>query len=281
MAYLFLWKAGELMSFTSEYFKISGISSSDIGVNGCLLIRTDSSEINRQFMGNKNIVEENIPYKDLSCFYRTSKSPIEFDLKFSLLDKEFTQDRLFEMGLIFAQDKYIPFSSMDYPSINFYVIATSMSLITYGSFQGYIQVHLRTSAPYGFLNEEIKTIDCTNATSLSPITFEIECKSNVQNAYGKYEYYPYLLIDLKNNSNGIQLRNISNGNYLFGFENLQVNESIEVDNQLKHITSNTGLSRLGNMLNNHQWLYLGYGKNIFQCYNSCKLQFQCQYPIYL
>lgn len=269
------------MSWVSEYFTINGTKSSDIGVDGFFIIRTDSSEISRTIMGEKSLIEEKISYVDKPYFIRTEKTPIEFDLKFSLLDKEFNSEVLQEICTLFSKDRYVSFSSVDFPFIEFYVIATQMTLVQYGNYQGWIQIHLRTSAPYGFTQKEITTIDCTSATPLSPVTFEIYNKSNVQNAYGKYAYYPYLLIDLKNNNTDIQIRNLSNENYLFGFENLAENESIEIDNELKQITSSTGLPRLGKMLNNHQWLYLGYKKNIFKCYNSCLLQFQCQYPVYI
>jgi hypothetical protein len=269
------------MSWVSEYFTIGNKKSSDIGVDGFYIIRTDSGEINRTIIGEKNIIEEKVPYVDKPYFIRTEKSPIEFDLKFSLLDKNFNSDVLQEICDLFAKDRYVPFSSMDFPFIEFYVIATQINLVQFGDYRGWIQVHLRTSSPYGFTQKKDKIIDCTDATPLSPKVFEIYNKSNVQNAYGRYEYFPHLFIYLKNNSTDIQIRNLSNGNYLFGFENLTANESLEVDNELKQITSSTGIPRLGNMLNNHQWLYLGYGKNIFKCYNSCILQFQYQLPVYI
>lgn len=268
------------MSWTSEFFTINGIKSSDIGVGSAMLIRTEA-EINRQFIGNKNIIEEQIPFRDIPYFYRTEKSPIEFDLKFCLLDKEFTPDILFEMGMIFAKDRYINFSSCDFLGVEFFVITTSISLITYGSYTGWLQIHLRTSAPYGFALENIQTFDCTEATSLSPIIFEIFNKSNVQNAYGKYEYCPYLLIDMKGTDTSIELKNLSNSGYIFGFDGLTISESLEIDNEMKQIISNTNQPRLSKMKNNHAWFYLLYGRNLISCNASAIIQMKCRFPVYI
>lgn len=266
------------MSFTSEYFIIDGIKSSDIGVDGCLLIRTDS-EISRQIIGQKSVVKDIIRYRNIPYFYTTEKNVIEFDLKFSLLDNEFNDDILFELGKIFAKDRYVEFISMDYPGIVFYVIATSIELITYGLYKGWIQVKLENCANFAFSPLEISTFDFTDLTSMQ--TFEIYAKFNVQHPKYGYYYFPKLLIDMKGSATSITLLNLSDGNRQFGFTGLSVLESLEIDNELKQITSSTGNNRLDNMINNHAFFRLVYGKNIITVDNPCILQFQCQYPVYI
>jgi hypothetical protein len=209
------------------------------------------------------------------------KSPIEFDLKFCLGDREITPDLLFEMGQIFAKDHYVSFQSCDYLGVEFFVIATSINLITFGNYAGWLEIKLRTSAPYAFSKELVPTIDCTKATSSSPITFKIDCKSNVQNAYGKYEYYPYLLIDMKNSNTSITLTNISYGGRKFGFTGLTANESIEVDNENKRIVSSTNQPRLNKLIENHNWFCLTYGVNYISCNASAVIQVKLRYPVYI
>ena len=168
---------------------------------------------------------------------------------------------------------------MDYPGIVFYVIATSIELITYGLYKGWIQVKLENCANFAFSPLEISTFDFTDLTSMQ--TFEIYAKFNVQHPKYGYYYFPKLLIDMKGSATSITLLNLSDGNRQFGFTGLSVLESLEIDNELKQITSSTGNNRLDNMINNHAFFRLVYGKNIITVDNPCILQFQCQYPVYI
>lgn len=308
------------ISFTSEYFIIDGKNSSDIGVDGCYLIRTDS-EISYPFMGSKNIVSDKVRYKDIPYFYTVEKQPIEFDLKISLLDKEFNNDVLFDLGNIFAQDKFVEFRSADFWGKVFYVICTEIELITFGSFKGWLNIHIINCAPFCFSEKFVHTIDLTNETL--PYTFEIDAKFNVQNVkYGNY-YFPELEFELVNssiavfddtetiddtyllddthtfdtnydfsvffsylfdlepipNSTSFTLTNMSDGGRAFVFTGLQELENISVNNELKQITSNTGLYRLNNF--NKLWFRLVRGRNLLQIYERCILQIKCQYPLYL
>jgi hypothetical protein len=264
--------------FTSELFTINGTKSSDIGVDGCYLVRTES-EITRPIMGQKSVVKDTIRYKNLPYFYTVEKDIISFDLKFSLLNNEFDSDRLFEVSSYFAQDKYVEFTSADYPGIIFYVIATSIELITYGSFKGFLQVRLENFANFAISNLEIATFDFSNLTT--PQTFELYAKFNVNHPkYGAY-YFPKLLIDMKGSATSITINNISDGNRSFGFTGLTPLESLEIDNDLKQIVSSTGNYRLNNMINNHAWFRLTKGLNKLIVNAPSTLQFQCQFLIYV
>jgi hypothetical protein len=264
--------------FTSELFTINGTKSSDIGVDGCYLVRTES-EITRPIMGQKSVVKDTIRYKNLPYFYTVEKDVISFDLKFSLLGSEFDSDRLFEVSSYFAQDKYAEFTSVDYPGILFYVITTSIELITYGSFKGFLQVRLENFANFAVSNLEIATFDFSNLTM--PQTFELYAKFNVSHPkYGTY-YFPKLLIDMKGSATSITINNISDGNRAFGFTGLTALESLEIDNELKQITSSTGNYRLNNMINNHVFFRLIAGRNILTINNPAIIQVQSRYPIYI
>lgn len=268
------------MSFTQEYFWIDGIRSSDIGVDGCYLVRNDS-EINRQMMGQKSVVKDIIRYRNIPYFYTVEKGVLEFDLKFSLLDREFDSNRLFELGQLFAQDKYVEFRHIDYPEVVFYVICTSIELITYGSYKGWLQIKMENFANFAlaYPSPHISTFDFSDLTSTQ--TFEIDAKFNVDHPkYGRY-YFPKLLIDMKGSATSIIISNLSDGNRQFGFTGLSVGESIEIDNELKQITSSTGNYRLDNMINNHNFFRLIRGKNVLSVNAPCILQFQCLYPVYI
>jgi phage-related protein len=266
------------LSFTSEYFQIDGIKSTDIGVNGCYLVRVGNTEINRQIIGNKSLNEEKIPHNDLSYLYNISKEPIEFDLQFSLLEDEYTPDRLIELGKIFAGDKYVPFISVDYPQVQFFVICTSMNLITFGLKRGYFECRLRTSAPFAFAFTEVSTFDFSTITS--PTTFILTNKSNVSDAKGNYYYMPETIyIDLKSTSTGVTITNLSDNARQFIFTGLSTSECLVIDNKMGRITSSTTLARLSCF--NKNWLRLVYGVNQLTCSSKCVLQFHCQYPVYV
>ena len=266
------------MSFTSELFIIDGKKSSDIGVDGCILTRTNS-EISRQIMGQKSVVKDSIRYNKIPYFYTVEEDVIEFNLNFSLLDKEFDADRLFELGQIFTKDHYVSFQSCDYLGVEFYVICTSIELVTFGNYKGWISVKLQNFAPFAISNSVI-TKDFSDLTTTQ--TFEIDAKFNVQHPkYKEYYYFPKLLIDMKSTATTITLTNNSDGGRTFGFTGLTVLESLEIDNEQKDITSSTGNNRINNMINLHAWFRLIAGKNILMVNVPCILQFQCALQVYI
>jgi hypothetical protein len=268
------------LSFTNSEMIIDGINSTDLGINGLMLVRMGDSEISTPWIGGKQIIEETIPFRDSPTFYRTQKQPLEFELKFSLLDDEFTEDRLFELGRIFGQDKYFPIQTTDFIGKIFMVISTSqINLITYGQFKGFFSVNLRCATPYALTVPQITTFDFSDI--IEPTTFEIMAKFNVSDSYGNYHYYPELWVDLKDISTGFTIINNSDGGRQFGFQNLDLLEQLYVNNRLKQIESSTGEYRLSNMLYNKNWLRLLAGNNVFTIDNPCILQLSCQYPIYI
>lgn len=267
------------MLLTSEHFIIDGIKSSDIGVDGCIIIRTDS-QFSRQIIGNKSIIKDSVRYNNTPYFYTVEKDVMSFDLKFSLLDREFDEDIIFELGRIFAKDKYVSFQSCDFPSAEFWVICTSMELVTFGQYKGWIEVTLENFAPFAVSPLQINTYDFSDLTT--PQTFELNAKFNVTHPkYNDFIYFPKIEIYLKGSSTGFTLTNFSDGGRTFGFSGLQIGESLIIDNELKQIESSTGLYRLDKMINNHNFFRLLAGKNILSIDKACVLQIICQYPIYI
>lgn len=266
------------MSWTHELFIIDNIKSVDFNVGECILIRTDSS-IDRQ-ISSQDIVEEKIAFKDIPYYYRTEKNPIEFNMKFSLLERKMTEDIMFKLNTIFLKSKYIPFQSCDYMGVMFYVISASVNIITYGSYKGWIEINMRTSAPYGFAIPKVITRDFSTLTI--PETFIIYSKFNVMHSkYNQYLYFPKMSIDMKGNATSITLTNISYGGNVFGFTGLTVGESLFIDNDSEEIISSTGNPRINKMINNFEWFALTAGKNIITISSPALLQILVQYPIYV
>ena len=55
------------LAFTNSEFIIDGINSSDIGVDGAYLVRTDS-QITTPLMGEKSILEDSANNQDIPYF---------------------------------------------------------------------------------------------------------------------------------------------------------------------------------------------------------------------
>lgn len=268
------------MAFTNPEFIIDGIKSSDIGVNGISIVRIGDSEINTPWMGGVNIIEDILPMRDFPTFFRTELQPIEFEIKLSILDDQYNDSVLMELGKIFGQRKYCEFRTTDFLGKVFYIQRTSpINLITYGQYKGWFSFQVRNCAPYAFTDIQISTYDCSDASPLSPMVVNIQNKSNVSNVYGEYYYLPKMKIDLVNNTTNLTIYNTSDNNNLFQFTGLQANESIFIDNDLKKIKADSGAYILSKF--NKNFLRLNYGLNILKVHTPCKIQFICQYPVYL
>jgi hypothetical protein len=270
----------ENLSFTNTETIIDGHNSKDLGIDGLMLVRIGESEISTPWIGGKSIIEDTISNRDIPTFYGVQKQPLEFEMKFSLLQNEFTPEHLFQLGKIFGQDRYFPIQSVDYLGVVFWVMATNqINIITYGNFAGWYSVNLRCNAPFGFSLPQISTFDLSDITS--PTTIMLENRSNVMNPKFKdYYYEPEIWIDLKSNSTAIKMLNASDKNRLFEFTQLNLLEEIYVNNRLQLIESSTGLNRLGK-LTNHNFFRLIYGQNLITVYNPCVIQVKSEFPLYI
>ena len=267
------------MAFTGLDFIINGVKSVDIGVNGCYLVKTDASQISYHLMGSKLIIEEKVNKRNNPYFYGVETQPIEFDLKFSLLEDKMTPEILYDLAMIFAKDKYVPFESEDYIGRIFYIICTDLKVVTFGNYQGWIEARLRTSSSNSFSNIEISTFDLSTLTV--PTEIIMTNRSNVMNLkYGEYIYEPQITIDLLDDNTSFTLTNQSNGGEVFSFTGLVANESLTVYNQDRRIVSSTGSPRISK-LTNKNWFKLVYGDNRILVDKKMIIQVRSQFPLYM
>lgn len=262
---------------TSEYFMFNGIKSIDMGL---YLVRLDSGFYGTPIGGGKSLITEKIPYRDNITYFRTELEPMEFSITVSPLEGLWTED--FKNKIFKWINTRTPqeFRTADFIGKLCHCVCTNpIELFTGGYEQGYITLDFQATTPYWLTDIEISTYDCSSASSLSPITIEIYNKSNVQNAYGEYYYYPKINIDLLNDETSIFIYNESDGNRLFKFENLEENECLFIDNDLKYIKADSGAYVLSKF--NKNWFRMPYGKSILKIHNKCNIQFTCQYPIYI
>ena len=218
--------------FTRSEFIIDNIKSSDLGINGVSIIRLDNEmEISTPWIGGKDIIEEKIVRRDMPYFYGTSKQPLEFSLKFSILDDKYTPKVLFQLGKIFGLGNMYLFN-LPILLVRFLCNSNSpINLITYGYYKGWYEVTLRNCAPYAFSLPEISTFNLSHITS--PTIIEIYSKSNVPDYRGEYYYYPEIHVDLVNDGTDIIITNLSDSGRQTQLIGCNPNDSVYMNGQLK------------------------------------------------
>lgn len=249
-------------------FIFDGKNSEEMGLH---IVRIDSGFYSSPFISGQSIIEDEINSNHIPVFYKIKKEPFKFDITFSLLDEEFTNEKKFELARWLIQEEYKQFISTDNIDKIYYVIATNQSdFMSAGMKLGYFTINFRTNAPWAYTPVYINQYDLSNI--LVPTTINIENKSNVL----KY-YKPEIEIELTGVSTGVTLTNLSNQGKQLILSNLSESEVIYINNTNKQIISNLSMYRLGNW--NKQTLDLVYGVNNIEVNNPCIIITKCQYPI--
>lgn len=253
--------------FQDSTFTIDGVSSNSLGASGISLVKVGGGETTRQVIGDRSIKKEKVNNK--TYYYGIDESPIEFDLQFCLKDNAvLTETNMFALTSIFAKDKYVSFTSTDYPNTIFYVIATSIEEVKFGSGKGYFNIHLENFSSHAYRAPTTTIFDFSSTTDNF---FQINATHNV----GDY-YYPIIEITMKDTS-----ITLTNNGVTFGFTDLNVDEVLTIDCGKREIISSANVYRLNKMINNHNFFKLSRGINTITCDKSAILKFICQYPVYI
>lgn len=266
--------------FINSKFTIDGIASTDIGVNGVILVRTDNGPVVEQVIGTRQIIQDKNIKNLAPTFYGVMQDNIEFDLKLLFKDmSKFTENNFKEIHKLFGGLKHIPFISDEYPDIIFYVLATGISIVKYGDYKGWIEMHLVTNAPHAYTNDT--TIEFDLSAIEIPTVIEVTNPSNVMNPkYIDYIYEPKMIVELSGETTNFTLTNLSNDNDIFGFTDLEAGEMLVIDNNLKRINTSSIATRIDKLINKN-WLGLIYGMNQIEVNNPVIITFMWQFPIYV
>lgn len=260
---------------TSQNFIINGVNSSDIGLNGVSIIRTDGGMFNSAYMGGLDIVEETVPYRTNPVFYRVQRRPIEFSLKFSFLEDLWTPDRLYEFASHFSSDTYVEFQTCDDLGKYYYVLCPNQSdITTNGMQQGWVELTLRTNASHAWSTIYEDQYDLSNNTSTQMI--QLKNLSNIS----KYGFlYPEIEIKLLDTSTGFSLKNYNDGGRIVSFTGLNLLETIYLNGDRKEIISSTGLYRYNNW--NKNWLRLPVGTSNIEVTGKCLITTRMRYALFV
>jgi len=251
-------------------FIFDGINSQDMGL---YIVRIGgSSEITSPFAPAQNIVEEKRYKNHIPAFYRVEKEPLEFEIICSLLDEEFTPEKKMQLNRWLLHEEYKEFISEDNPNIIYNVVSTEqIDLITFGSFKGYIKIKFRADAPWGWSSSFFNAFNLTE--SVSPTIIQVTNYCNTQTYY-----YPEIEFTLAGTNTGITIKNFSNSGETLQFIGLSETETVYVNNDSKIIISDTGLYRIGKLVNK-KFLSLVYGVNRIEITGKCTISFRCKFPL--
>ena len=253
--------------FASTEFMFDGIPSSYYGLS---LLNFSTSQTTASYIGNKAIIEEQLPNKNIPYFYGISNSPLAFNITIGK-ETEWTEEFKMEIARWLFQKTYKPFISNDNPSIVYNCIATnSPEKILFGNVQYLVSLNFRCDAPHAWSNPIMESYDLSDNT-----TSEILIWENRSN----YENYIYPELQIESIDGGtIKLENLQDGGRITQINNLQAGEIVTLENDIQFIETNTtGIYRLKDF--NRNWLRLIYGQNQIKVTGKCRIILRSKFPI--
>lgn len=265
------------MSFVSTEFWYAGKKSSDLPIR-VYAVQVGSTTIETPISGSKSMEYDEVPFSDKITYKKTKMDLIQFKIIISPLDKDWTNELRYEIFGWLGSRTPQEFRSSDNEGKLLYGIFTNINLVLVSGTQGYVELDFQATTPY-WLTEVIESevIDCSTASPTTPYLFNVNNLSNV--IHPKYDwdcfYFPKMYIDLNNTPN-FKLVNTSDGNRETSFTNLNVNESLFIDNDLEKIKTKSGMLVLSKF--NGNFFRLVKGNNYIKCYYPCTIQFVCQFP---
>ena len=209
-------------------------------------------------------------------YYGINREPLKFTLNmfketyWTVENRMDIAEWLFQgnfKDLIFADDE----SGESYTDIVYSCMPIGeINSFDYGRLYG-ISVPFLCSLPYPTTNTTVREFDLYDNDTT--VTISINNLSNLND----YFYNIDLEFELKSDSTGISLENLTDGGRTFTFTGLDTLEVISVQNQRKEIISSTGENRLSNF--NKNWFRLLTGYNSIKVTGKCYLDIQAKFPI--
>lgn len=237
--------------------------------HGIYLIKMESGFITDSFLGEREILQETIPGRDIPYFYGVSTSPLEVKLTLSPLEDLWTLEKRREIARWLDKKQYKEFYSTDNVDKRYYLLYTGgISLNTNGCMQGYIECTFRNISPYTY--SPIYTSEYDLSTIISPTTI-------VFNNQGDDILKPELEIK-KYGGGDLSITNLTNSGKVFLIEDMANEESIYIDNEHRYLKSDDLIVSPYSRFNNN-YLELVRGNNQLEISSACKLTFRYQYTL--
>jgi hypothetical protein len=259
------------LSFTGTKFNFSGRSSDEFGIS---LVSMDTM-IKRPFGMKRTINKEKIRHRDTPYYFESDKETYSLNIVISKIDDNNTvwtqEDKLNISRWLFTSDgQYHEFESEDNSNVLYFLQFTDSTLNSTRTDEAFIELTAEMKFPFAVTIPTYQTFDLSDNTTTTII--EIENKSNA------VEYYnPLIECELKGDSTGFKIKNLSFNGEEMSFTNLNQNEILCIDTENQQILSNTGNQRIDKF--NFVFTKLVYGINRLEITGKCILTFKCSFPI--
>lgn len=213
----------------------NGFRSADYGIINCTI---GGGLFEKDYIPPREIRETSVRGNPKPYFHGIDSKPMELHLTFAFESFNtgiYANDKnraLRELSYWLTKDYYVPFGIIG-EDVMFYVICVNNSNLAYnGISQGYVEITLRTDAPWAY--SEIKSLNLTGFDS--DIESLIEFENN-----GDLDVIPEIWIDIPFKSDGTNLEcSITKvtGNFEeFKFSGLLSQEKLYIHNEKKYIES--------------------------------------------
>lgn len=252
----------KLSLFTNTTFTFDSQQSTQYGL---ILVNLDTGEKHASFSIGREISEEKVKNNPIPYFFGVEEEPLYFTVTLAREDgEEWDYDTRVNVVKWLFQDEYKPFISTDHPYIVFNcMIVERPEKILIGNTFRLIELTFRCDSPWAWSPFFINNYDLSDNESTQIIT--MNNSSNIE----KYNHPEIWIKSLDGGT--ISLKNTSDGGREFILNDLQVNETIYLNNKLKQIETDVpSVYRLKDF--NRSWLRLRYGVNQIVVTGKCLIK---------
>lgn len=263
---------------TNLKFVFNGVTSDEMGLYNVHINKPTSSQI---IGAARSLTKTKSINSSANVITKTELEPLTFSLRFTLLDGSFTSEKIRQIYEYFDVDDYSPLSFSNNPDFYYNVMPfqNQSEINLFNENKGYFEINFICDAGHGWIDREY------NFKYSQVGYFDIDNETNVK-VNGSYLVYPFMRIELLNDCDYFSIRlSTSDENNWFTLRNLNVGDTIEIDNKNGIITSKSG-DNIYRKMDTFDFFYLEKGNNIIyrreqinnitQAFN---LKVNCSYPV--
>lgn len=230
---------------------------------GVYLVNMDTGMKEDHFLGEKEVIQEQIFGNDIPYIYGEINKPLIIELTLSPLEGLWTTELRSKIGRWLDCGKFAELYSVDDINKRYFAKLTgNSSLHTNSMRQGYVTVQFQNIAPYAFSPSYELIWDESENTGTSTRTFI--------NA-GDARLYPEMHIEKIGNGD-IELKNLNDSGRVFKFENLLDGEEVYVDNYNRQIKTSLANEYRYDSFNKNYFSAV-YGHNTIEVTGKAKIKF--------
>lgn len=250
------------MDSTDFYF--NGQRSSDLGI---YLVKLNTGFIKDPFLGQRDIISEQIVGNPIPYVYDKSTKPLQVEMVLSCLEGYWTTEKRREIARWLDTDNFEEFYSADDINKKYYLMyQNGIDIETNGLQQGYITVSFLNISPFTYSPIYQKEYDLSTISSPTTISFTND---------GDNDLKPEMWI-LKYGTGNVSIKNLSDGGREFLIQNLADQETVYFDNRDRHIETDLPLTYRFDDFNG-VYLNLKRGVNNLEITGACKISFRYQF----